>query len=145
MGGQYPYIGNGMDRDATARQILERLGLTFTRVSSTEGLRIFGLSLLVFAIGIGSFLIGSIFMANITGIPESADFTPYDFLRDNLAGLFLSLVAVCLVSSFGEEVIYRPFLIDRISELSNPIKYSGVIAVILSSIFFGLAHSNGDL
>jgi hypothetical protein len=115
-------------------------GLTLTRVSLTEGLRIFGLSLLVFVIAVGSFLMGSILMANITGIPESADLSRYDFLKDNLGGLFLSLAGVYIVSSFGEEVIYRAFLINRISEMANATKYSSVIAVILSSIFFGLIH-----
>jgi membrane protease YdiL (CAAX protease family) len=116
------------------------LGLTFTPVSLTEGLRIFGLSLLVFVIGVSGFLIGSILMANITGIPESTDFSIYDYLRDNLGMLFISLAGVYIVSSFGEEVIYRAFLINRISELANSTKYSSVIAVILSSIFFGLIH-----
>jgi membrane protease YdiL (CAAX protease family) len=115
-------------------------GLTFTRVSPTEGLRIFGLSLLVFVIAVCGFLIGPILMANITEIPDSADFSRYDFLKDNLGGLFLTLAGVYIVSSFGEEVIYRAFLINRISELANATKYSGVIAVILSSIFFGLIH-----
>jgi len=116
------------------------LGLTFARVSLTEGLRIFGLSLLVFVIGVSGFLIGSILMANITGIPESTDFSIYDYLRDNLGMLFISLAGVYIVSSFGEEVIYRAFLINRISEMANATKYSSVIAVILSSIFFGLIH-----
>jgi len=115
-------------------------GLTFTRVSPAEGLRIFGLSLLVFVIGTAAFLIGPILMANFTEIQQNADFSRYDFLKDNLGGLFLSLAAVYIVSSFGEEVIYRAFLINRISELANTTKYGSVIAVILSSIFFGLIH-----
>jgi membrane protease YdiL (CAAX protease family) len=116
------------------------LGFTFTRVSLPEGLKIFGLSLLVFVIGISGYLIGSIIMANITGIPESTDFSIYDYLKDNIGMLFISLAGVYIVSSFGEEVIYRAFLINRISELANATKYSGVIAVVLSSIFFGLVH-----
>jgi membrane protease YdiL (CAAX protease family) len=116
------------------------LGFTFTRVSLPEGLKIFGLSLLVFVIGISGYLIGSIIMANITGIPESTDFSIYDYLKDNIGMLFISLAGVYIVSSFGEEVIYRAFLINRISELANGTKYSGVIAVVLSSIFFGFVH-----
>lgn len=115
-------------------------GLTFKRVSPTEGFRIFGLSMLVFVIGICAFLIGPIFMANFTEIQQNADFSRYDFLKDNIGGLFLTLAAVYIVSSFGEEVIYRAFLINRISELAHATKYRGVIAVILSSIFFGLVH-----
>jgi membrane protease YdiL (CAAX protease family) len=115
-------------------------GLTFKRVSLNEGLRIFGLSLLVFIIASLAFLIGPILMANFTEIQQNADFSKYDFLKDNLGGLLLSLASVYIVSSFGEEVIFRAFLINRISELINGTKYSSVIAVILSSIFFGLIH-----
>ena len=79
-------------------------------------------------------------MANITGIPENADFSGYDFLRDNLGMFILTLIGVYIASSFGEEVIYRAFLINRISEIGNNTKRAGVVAVILSSVIFGLIH-----
>lgn len=115
-------------------------GLTFTHVSPMEALRIFGLSLLVFVIASCAFIIVPILWANFTEIQQNADFSKYDFLKDNLGGLFLSLVSVYIISSFGEEVIFRAFLINRISEWTNTTKYSSFIAVILSSILFGLIH-----
>lgn len=115
-------------------------GLTFKPVSRRQGLRIFGQSLVVFVFAISCFILGAIIMANITGIPESADFSRYDFLKDNLGGLILSLLGVYFISSFAEEVIYRAFLINRIDEITHSIKYSKLIAVLLSSIFFGLIH-----
>ncbi len=115
-------------------------GVTFKRISLKESLRVFGLSLLVFVLGVFGYLIGPVILAIITEVPESADLSRYDFLKDNLGGLLLSLVGVYIVSSFGEEVIYRAFLINRISELTDSSKYSTVIAVILSSVFFGLIH-----
>ncbi|GJM27696.1 MAG: hypothetical protein DHS20C17_03310 [Cyclobacteriaceae bacterium] len=118
----------------------EDFGLTFTPVSFTEGLKIFGLSVLVFAIGVFAFLIGPILLPNLIEIQQHADFSRYDFLKDNPGGFLLSLAGVCIVSSFGEEVIYRAFLINRISELARSSKYRSVIAVIVSSIFFGLVH-----
>lgn len=87
------------------------------------------------------FILGSIIMANITGIPEgSADMSGYAFLKDNLGMLFLMLIGVYIVSSFGEEVIYRGFLINRFSQIGNNTKRSLWIAVLLSSIIFGLVH-----
>ncbi|MBT8313369.1 MAG: CPBP family intramembrane metalloprotease, partial [Maribacter sp.] len=121
-------------------QSWKEFGLTFNRLSLRQGLRFFGQSLVVFAFGISCFIIGAVIMANITGIPESADFSKYDFLKDNLGGLLLSLLGVYFISSFAEEVIYRAFLINRIVEIVQSLKYSKVIAVILSSIFFGLIH-----
>lgn len=115
-------------------------GLTFRPISFKEGLKVFGLSLLVFAIGSAAFLVGGALMANVTGVPESADLSIYDYLKDNLGMLFLSLAGVYTVSSFGEELIYRAFLINRIAHFGIPSKYSTAIAVIISSVIFGLIH-----
>ena len=115
-------------------------GLGFKKISFKAALRVFLLSLLVFVLALAGFVIGSIIMANITGIPESADMANYDYLKDNIGMLILSLVGVYIVSSFGEEVIYRAFLINRISELGLDTKKARIVAVILSAIIFGLVH-----
>ncbi|MTI39416.1 CPBP family intramembrane glutamic endopeptidase [Fulvivirga lutimaris] len=116
------------------------LGLGFSSFSWRYALKIFLLSLLVFVLALIGFIIGSIVMANITGIPESANMSGYDYMKDNLVMLLLTLVGVYIVSSFGEEVIYRAFLINRISELGLSPKYKTTLAIILSSIVFGLVH-----
>lgn len=115
-------------------------GLGFKSISWSEGKKVFLLSLLVFALAVAGFIIGSIIMANITGIPESANMSGYDYLKDNIGMLLLTLSGVYIVSSFGEEVIYRAFLINRISELGEETKKATIIAVILSSIIFGFVH-----
>ena len=115
-------------------------GLGFKRISFKAALRVFLLSLLVFVLATSGFVIGSIIMANITGIPESADMSNYAYLKDNLGMLILSLIGVYIVSSFGEEIIYRAFLINRISELGLGTKRARIVAVILSAIIFGLVH-----
>lgn len=119
---------------------LEHFGLGFKTINWSKGLKIFLLSLLVFVIALASFIIGSVVMANITGIPENANLSGYDYLKDNIGMLFLTLAGVYIVSSFGEEVIYRGFLINRISELGHNSKKPISIAVILSSIIFGFVH-----
>jgi membrane protease YdiL (CAAX protease family) len=116
------------------------LGLTFHPISWRHGMKLFLLSLLVFVLAVLGFIIGSIIMANITGIPEGANMTGYDYLKNNLGMLLLTLGGVYIVSSFGEEVIYRGFLINRISELGRGTKKATVLAIMLSSIIFGLVH-----
>lgn len=118
----------------------KEFGLTFTRVSPTEGLKIFGLSLLVLVIASLAFISVPILWANFTEIQPNADFRKYDFLKDNLGVLILTLASVYIVSSFAEEVIFRAFLINRISEMTKGTKYRTIIAVLLSSILFGLIH-----
>jgi membrane protease YdiL (CAAX protease family) len=115
-------------------------GLTFNSISWRGGIKVLLLSLLVFVLALAGFIIGSIIMANITGIPEGANLTGYDYLKDNIGMLLLTLAGVYIVSSFGEEVIYRGFLITRISQIGNDSKKATIIAIILSSIIFGLIH-----
>lgn len=115
-------------------------GLTFRSISFRGGLKVFGLSLLVSIIGGAAFIVGGVFMANVTGVPESADLSIYDYLKDNLGMLFLSLGGVYIVSSFGEEIVYRAFLINRIAQFGAGSKHATTIAVIISSVIFGLVH-----
>ena len=84
--------------------------------------------------------IGSIVGANLVGFPEQADLSGYNYLSGNLPMLVLALLGVYIVSSFGEEVIYRGFLITRIAELGKGGKSALRVAVIVSSVIFGLIH-----
>ncbi len=115
-------------------------GLTFKAITLRDSIKVFLLSLLVLILAMAGFILGSIIMANITGIPEGSNMSGYDYLKDNFGMLILTLGGVYIVSSFGEEVIYRAFLINRISELGQTTKKATIIAVILSSIIFGLVH-----
>jgi len=116
------------------------LGLTFKSISWRGGFKVLLLSILVFVLALAGFMVGSIIMANITGIPEGANMTGYDYLKDNFGMLLLTLAGVYIVSSFGEEVIYRGFLITRISQIGNDSKKATIIAIIFSSTIFGLIH-----
>ncbi|WP_249066604.1 CPBP family intramembrane glutamic endopeptidase [Halalkalibaculum roseum] len=88
---------------------------------------------------------GSIIMGMILGIPENADLSGYNYIQDNIPMLIIALLAVFIASSFGEEVIYRGFLITRISEIGGNRKVWVRIAVVLSSIVFGLVHFDWGL
>lgn len=115
-------------------------GLTLGRIRLKESLRIFLLSLLVCILGAAGYMLGTIIMANISGMPESADMSVYEYLHNNTFMLILTLIGVYIVSSFGEEVVYRAFLINRISELGLNTKYGKIAAVLISAVIFGLVH-----
>ena len=122
-------------------QTWSHLGLSLKNIN----LRSFLFSLVVFVAAMAGFVVGSIVMANITGIPESADMSGYNYLQGNLPMLILALVGVFIVSSFGEEVIYRGFLITRISEIGANKKSWIRLAVVVSSVIFGLVHFDWGL
>jgi len=119
---------------------LANFGLSFSFQSGRDFGRVLMLSVLVFVLALSGFVLGSIIMANITGIPESADMSGYNYLENNIGWFILSLIGVLIVSSIGEEIIYRGFLINRITQLFPGNRHAQTIAVIVSAIVFGLIH-----
>ncbi len=115
-------------------------GLSFRGASRRIVVRAVLLSVVVFIAAVAAFFVGIVVMANIVGIPEGADMSGYNYLSGNLPMLILALVAVYIVSSFGEEVVYRAFLINRIAELGGGGKTAWRVAVVISSVVFGFAH-----
>jgi len=97
-------------------------------------------SLLVLMMAMAGFIFGSMIMMNLTGLPQQADVSGYDFLRDNLALFLVSLASIYFFSSFGEEAIYRGFLITRLEELFGGNRKALASAVLVSSLVFGMAH-----
>ena len=124
---------------------LSQFGLSFKKFNLKFALKTFLQSIIVFVLATGAFILASIIMANITGIPETIDMSGYNYIKGNFGMLTLSLISVYIVSSFGEEIVYRAFLINRISELTSKRKSNLIIAVLISSIIFGLAHYSWGL
>ena len=117
-----------------------RLGLGVRRVDGRMLWRGLWQSLVVLAAVLVAFGLGAVLMANITGIPEQADLSGYNYLSGNLPLLVLALVGVWIVSSLGEEIIYRGFLITRLAELGGGAKSAWRVAAVVSSVLFGLVH-----
>ncbi len=111
-------------------------GLSFKKFSLKFARKTFLKSIVVFIIATLMFFIGSMIMVNITGIPENTDLTQHNYLKDNLWVLPLTLISVYISSSFGEEVIYRAFLINRLSQIGM----SPNLSVMISAVIFGLIH-----
>ena len=118
----------------------EHFGLSWRFEGIRTALRTVLLSLVVFVAAIAAFIVGAIVMANIVGIPEGADTSGYNYILGNLPMLLFSLAGVYVVSSFGEEVIYRGFLINRLAEMGSGSKWAWRWAVMISAVVFGLIH-----
>lgn len=97
-------------------------------------------SILVFMVAIVAFALGAIFAPTGENGPQQADMSSYAWLQGNLPMLLLALAAVYVVSSFGEEVIYRGFVINRLAEIGDRSRLAYVAAAIASAVIFGLIH-----
>ncbi|NNE67208.1 MAG: CPBP family intramembrane metalloprotease [Pyrinomonadaceae bacterium] len=117
------------------------IGLIASELSRANIIRTVLKSIGVFVFALAAFVIGSIIMANIVGIPEPADFSNYNYLSGNLPMLIISLAGVYIVSSFGEELIFRGFLISRLERFFGGDSRNSMLgALLLSSLIFGFAH-----
>lgn len=105
---------------------------------SIGGLVLRSVAVLVFALA--AFVVGSMLTMNLAASPESADMSGYGYLEGNLPMLLLALAAVYVVSSFGEELVYRGFLMTRIAEMGRGTKSAWAVAAVLSALVFGAAH-----
>ncbi len=103
------------------------------------------LSVAVLMAAIAGFVVGSIVAVNVTANRASADMSGYEYMQGNLPMLLLALAAVYIVSSFGEEVIYRGFLISRVAEIGGSGKTAWWIAAGISAVVFGLVHFSWGL
>ncbi len=126
-------------------ETVAHIGVQRLNTSPKAILKLIGASLLAFVFAVAAFVVGSIIMANITGVPESADMSSYGFLSGNLPMLLLALTGVFIASSFGEEFVYRGFLTIRLAEMMGGHKHAWIWAVVISSIVFGLVHYDWGL
>ena len=72
--------------------------------------------------------------------PEGKDLSAFDALHGNLANLLVYLAFMWLLAAFGEELMWRGFLLRELGERNGgPLPW--LTAVLVSALFFGLAHA----
>lgn len=122
-----------------------RFGLGFRFGGGRALLKAVLQAIIVLVVALVAFVVGSILMAGLTPTTGNADMSGYEYLQGNLPMLLLALGAVYIVSSFGEEAVYRGFLMNRVAELGAGGRGSWILAVVVSSIAFGLVHFSWGL
>jgi membrane protease YdiL (CAAX protease family) len=71
---------------------------------------------------------------------EEVDVSALDGIRGNFVGYAIFILFMWVVAAFGEEFVYRGLLVQRLGVLLGDRKATMWMAVILSSILFGVAH-----
>ena len=115
-------------------------GLSFRFGGGRALLRTVLQSVVVLVIALVAFAGGSVLASFRGTAPEPADMSSYSYLEGNLPMLLLSLAAVYVVSSFGEEVVYRGFLMNRLTEMTESSRAAWYASAVISAVVFGLAH-----
>jgi len=68
----------------------------------------------------------------------------YHYLEGNRAGLQCMLLPVLLGAGFGEEVLFRGYLFERLGRLLGGSVAATVATVVLTSVLFAAAHLAGQ-
>lgn len=73
-------------------------------------------------------------------VGEGVQLESFDGLRGNLFNLILMLIVMWVIAAFGEEFFFRGYLMNRLARLLGNSRTSWMIALIISSTIFGIAH-----
>ena len=84
----------------------------------------------------------SVFMPvlnHLTGTTQ--DLSAFENLKGNFDQLLFFLVLTWTLAAFGEEIVYRGYLQKRIQDVFGDTRTGVILAVGISSLLFGLAHT----
>ena len=99
-----------------------------------------GLALLI---GIGYQLMDTFLIApllqRLTG--QAIDLSQFNFLQGSLPALFLFLILTWTEAAFIEEMFFRGYLFNRLTDLFGNKRVGIVISLVVSSLIFGAAHA----
>lgn len=102
-------------------------------------------SLLVYAplLGITIFLCYGYIMipgvTNLTGVPM--DFSVFEQFKGNLSAALSLLVFIWISAAFGEEIVFRGYLMRQFTKFFGTSKISLAVNILLFGFLFGLIHS----
>jgi membrane protease YdiL (CAAX protease family) len=75
---------------------------------------------------------------HLTGTAQ--DLSSFENLQGDLTNLAFLLLATWTLAAFGEEIVYRGYLQRRVRDILGDGREGIVVAVILTSLLFGIAH-----
>jgi membrane protease YdiL (CAAX protease family) len=109
------------------------------------GLKRNGLTAHTFVVGIISALLWIafnkwVYHPLITHFFVVEPYTEYDFIRNKLTNLVITIVAAWIIGGFYEELIFRGFIQTTIREWFVKSRHSFWLAGLSTSILFGLYH-----
>ncbi len=78
-------------------------------------------------------------VVRLTGRP--VDRTAFDVLRGNVPALIVGLLVVWTLAAFGEELIFRGYLMNTLAGAFRRENLGWALACLVNSVFFGIGHT----
>lgn len=128
---------------AVAWLVLRRHGVAWRDIGLARPSSVVRTVLLGVGVLIASFI--AINLVQIVAVSLPGEILPpdesrFNILEGNLPLLVVLIVAAWTTIAFGEEMMFRAFLITRLAEIFQHTKAPLVFAAVGSSVAFGLAH-----
>lgn len=82
-------------------------------------------------------------LARLTG--KQPDLSDFRALTGNIKWTLIALALTWTLAAFGEELVWRGYLMNRIASLGNRSRLAWVCSLLLVNAVFGCAHSNQGL
>lgn len=77
-------------------------------------------------------------LERITGVP--IDLSQFDILQGNLLLTIIALALSWTMAAFGEEMVFRGYLLHRLADLFQYVEQRWMLAVVLSAVIFSIGH-----
>jgi membrane protease YdiL (CAAX protease family) len=79
------------------------------------------------------------FLVRVLG--KQPDLEIFQALRGNLKWTLLALLGAWTLAAFGEEMVYRGYLMNRVADLFHRTRAAWVLSLLIVHVGFGLAHA----
>jgi uncharacterized protein len=71
----------------------------------------------------------------------STDLSSFEGLKGNIANYIVFILIMWVFAAFGEEFLYRGFMTKRLAIIFGDTKKGWLLAILISSVVFGFAHT----
>lgn len=78
------------------------------------------------------------FLTRLLGKPP--DLSGFPAVRGNLKFALLMIGLIWILAAFGEELVYRGYLMNRVADLGGRTRVAWTVSLVLISAIFGLSH-----
>jgi hypothetical protein len=74
-------------------------------------------------------------------LKKQPDLELFRALTGNVKWTLLAIAGAWTLAAFGEEMVYRGYLMNRVADLMNRTRWAWIVSLIVVHVGFGLAHS----
>src|SRR5262249_15056215 len=68
------------------------------------------------------------------------DLAGFPAVRGNLKFALLIIAIIWIVAAFGEELVYRGYMMNRVADLGRGTRTAWILSLFLISVIFGVSH-----